>query len=103
MTDPVDLAGVLAGIDAPWSPRTVAVVNALAGTRGEPPRSLEQLVGQGTITYVPFPPALVGKYQSFTEADPAALRAAGYLAPMATVAEAVPAYVGALLQAGVNP
>ena len=40
--------------------------------------TLAELVAAGAIAYIPFPPALAGKYQSFTEADLARLRAAGY-------------------------
>ena len=40
-------------------------------------RTLIGLVGRGEIEYVPFPAALAGKYQSFTEAELTALRAAG--------------------------
>ncbi|GLH66114.1 ADP-glyceromanno-heptose 6-epimerase [Geothrix edaphica] len=38
-------------------------------------------LGQGRIEYIPFPEALHGKYQSFTQADVRSLRAAGYTAP----------------------
>jgi len=38
-------------------------------------------LGQGRIEYIPFPEALRGKYQSFTQADVRSLRAAGYTAP----------------------
>ena len=38
-------------------------------------------LGQGRIEYIPFPEALRGKYQSFTQADVHSLRAAGYTAP----------------------
>ena len=52
------------------------------------------------IEYVPFPPALVGKYQSYTEADLARLRAVGYKAPMLTVEEGVARYVDWLAGSG---
>jgi ADP-L-glycero-D-manno-heptose 6-epimerase len=42
----------------------------------------------------------VGKYQSFTQADMAALRSAGYSASFLTVDEGVGRYVRARLQAG---
>jgi ADP-L-glycero-D-manno-heptose 6-epimerase len=35
-------------------------------------------LGKGRIEYIPFPDSLRGKYQSFTQADPSRLRAAGY-------------------------
>ena len=44
-----------------------------------------------------FPPALSGKYQSFTQADLARLRAAGYAEPMLAAEEGAARYVRALL------
>jgi ADP-L-glycero-D-manno-heptose 6-epimerase len=52
-----------------------------------------ELVAQGIIEYIPFPEALKGKYQSFTEADLAQLRRAGYRSAFATVEEGVADYV----------
>jgi ADP-L-glycero-D-manno-heptose 6-epimerase len=40
--------------------------------------TLIKLMGKGAIEYIPFNPTLKGKYQSFTQADISALRAAGY-------------------------
>ncbi len=67
----------------------VAVINAVHGTQA----TLQDLVGKGLIEYIPFPQALVGKYQSFTEADLTRLRAAGYPGEFATVEQGVSAYV----------
>ncbi len=52
-----------------------------------------QYYSHGEIKYVPFPDHLKGRYQSFTEADISALRAAGYDAPFKTVEEGVLAYM----------
>jgi len=71
----------------------VATINACAAADGVPPRTLDALVAAGAITYVPFPAALVGKYQSFTQADLTALRKAGFKPPMATVEQGVSRYV----------
>lgn len=71
----------------------VAVINTCRQAAGEAPLSLVELVRARTIEYGEFPPALVGKYQSFTQADLTALRAAGYKAPMQTVDQGVAAYV----------
>jgi ADP-L-glycero-D-manno-heptose 6-epimerase len=71
----------------------VATINAVRKTRGEPPRSLAELHREGVIEYVPFPPQLVGKYQSFTQADLAMLRGAGYDKPFLSVEEGVSRYV----------
>jgi ADP-L-glycero-D-manno-heptose 6-epimerase len=76
-----------------------ATVNACRAEAGEPPRSLEQLVADGVIAYVPMPEVLRGKYQSFTRADVTRLRAAGYAAPMLCVADGVPRYVESLISA----
>ncbi len=45
-------------------------------------RILIARLGRGQIQYIPFPESLVGKYQSFTESDINALRAAGYRRPL---------------------
>jgi ADP-L-glycero-D-manno-heptose 6-epimerase len=75
----------------------VTVVNACRKSAGEAPLSLSELVREGAIEYVEFPPQLVGKYQSFTQADLSALRAAGYSAPMTSVAKGVADYVERLM------
>ncbi|MES1925753.1 ADP-glyceromanno-heptose 6-epimerase [Salinisphaera sp. T31B1] len=49
--------------------------------------------GRGEKRYIPFPESLVGRYQSYTQADTAALRAAGYDRPFADVAEGVRRYL----------
>lgn len=49
--------------------------------------------GRGRIEYIPFPEHLAGRYQSFTEADIGALRAAGYDRPFKTVEEGVALYL----------
>ncbi len=49
--------------------------------------------GKGAIQYVPFPENLVGRYQSFTEADHAQLRAIGYERPFLTVEQGVKRYL----------
>jgi ADP-L-glycero-D-manno-heptose 6-epimerase len=72
-----------------------ATINAVRGTRKEKPLTLAELRSAGAIEYVPFPPQLVGKYQSYTQADLAKLRAAGYDKPFLTVEEGVRRYVEA--------
>jgi ADP-L-glycero-D-manno-heptose 6-epimerase len=49
--------------------------------------------GRGRIAYVPFPDALRGRYQSFTQADLRELRAAGYDRRFRPVEEGVPLYL----------
>lgn len=49
--------------------------------------------GKGQVEYIPFPQKLIGCYQSFTQADISALRAAGYDAEFANVADAVARYM----------
>ncbi len=76
----------------------LAVVNALRQRAGESPLTLANAVAQQRIEYVPFPEALRGKYQAFTQADLAQLRAAGFSAQMASVEQGVAAYVEWLLK-----
>jgi len=71
----------------------VASVNGARALRGEETLAQEELVRQGLIEYTPFPEALKGKYQAFTQADLTRLRAAGYGDDFATVEEGVRRYV----------
>ncbi|MHB1938634.1 MAG: ADP-glyceromanno-heptose 6-epimerase, partial [Acidobacteriaceae bacterium] len=73
-----------------------AVVNRLRAVRALPALSQHELREQGALRYIPFPEALRGKYQSFTQADISALRALGYDRPFLTVEEGVGRYVEAL-------
>ena len=70
-----------------------ATVNTCRRLKGDSELSLEQLVSQGLIEYVPFPEALKGKYQAYTQADLTRLREAGYEAPFNTVEQGVSKYV----------
>jgi len=85
------------GKAATYNTVAAATINACRNAAGEPPRSVAELVADGVITYVPFPPSLAGKYQSFTEADLTRLRAAGYRAPMIEANEGVARYVERLI------
>jgi ADP-L-glycero-D-manno-heptose 6-epimerase len=77
----------------PFNDIACAVINSMDGTQ----LSAKELQAAGKLEYVPFPDALKGKYQSFTQADLSRLRAAGYDAPFATVEQGVSAYVRNLL------
>ena len=70
-----------------------ATVNACRALEGRPVQSVAELVAQGIIEYIPFPEALRGKYQSFTEADLSQLRSAGYTDAFSAVEEGVADYV----------
>jgi ADP-L-glycero-D-manno-heptose 6-epimerase len=59
-------------------------------------------VAEGAIEYVPFPPQLVGKYQSYTQADLKKLRGTGYKAKMFDVATGVARYIETLTERGLN-
>ena len=75
----------------------VAVVNACRREQGEAPLTLEAMQRQAIIRYIPFPPDLKNKYQSYTQADVSALRRAGYTAPFLTVEQGVTRYCERLL------
>jgi ADP-L-glycero-D-manno-heptose 6-epimerase len=49
--------------------------------------------GKGRVEYIPFPDKLKGRYQSYTEADHARLRAAGYERGFLTVEQGVKQYL----------
>lgn len=71
----------------------VATIDACRAAVGQPPLGLEEIRSRGLIEYIPFPEALRGKYQSYTEADISDLRAAGYDGAFADVASGVSRYV----------
>ena len=83
----------------PFNDIAVAVVNTMHSVRNAAaklspsPITLEQLVSQQLIQYIPFPDALVGKYQCHTQADLTALRAAGCDHVFADVGVGVSSYI----------
>ncbi len=60
--------------------------------------SLKELVEEEFIRYIPFPDALKGKYQSFTQADITKLREAGYKEEFFDVKSGVDRYVKWMLE-----
>jgi ADP-L-glycero-D-manno-heptose 6-epimerase len=75
----------------------VATINAVRASQGEHALGPQQMLSKALVEYVPFPAGLKDKYQSFTQADLARLRAAGYKAPFLTVEQGVSRYVDWLL------
>jgi ADP-L-glycero-D-manno-heptose 6-epimerase len=86
-----------AGKATTYNAVAAATVNACRAAAGGARQSVAELVEAGVISYIPFPQALAGKYQSRTEADLARLRAAGYAAPMLGIDEGVARYVERLI------
>lgn len=84
----------------PFNDVAVATVNAARTLKGEAPLPLAELVARGLVEYIPFPDALVGKYQCFTQADLTRLRAAGCDHAFADVATGVGRYVAWLAAQG---
>jgi len=83
----------------PFNDVAHAVVNSLRTQAGQPALSLADAVAQDLIEYVPFPDALRGKYQCYTQADLTALRATGCNHVFADVQAGVGSYVQSLLKA----
>jgi ADP-L-glycero-D-manno-heptose 6-epimerase len=54
--------------------------------------SLVKLMKKGKLATIPFPEALKGKYQSYTQADMSALRKAGFSRPFTTLEDGVTRY-----------
>ncbi len=78
----------------------VATLNTCRAAEGRPRATLHELQQQDIIRYIPFPGDLKGKYQSYTQADLAALRGAGYAAPFLSVEQGVSRYIHQLLARG---
>lgn len=75
----------------PFNDIAVAVVNNLKPEAGA--LALDAIVEQKLLEYVAFPDKLKGKYQSFTQANIAKLRAIGYDKPFYDVSAGVTAYI----------
>jgi ADP-L-glycero-D-manno-heptose 6-epimerase len=84
----------------PFNDVAVATVNAARTLKGEAPLPLAELVSRGLVEYIPFPEALVGKYQCFTQADLTGLRSTGCNHAFADVATGVSRYVNWLAAQG---
>ena len=82
----------------PFNDVALATVNATRALRGDAALPLPELLRQGLVEYIDFPAALVGKYQSFTQADLTRLRATGCDHVFADVAAGVRDYVSWLAQ-----
>lgn len=78
----------------------VAVINTLRAEKGEAALDLAQMQQQQLVRYIPFPDALKGKYQSYTQADMEALREIGYATPFLTVEQGTARYVQYMLERG---
>lgn len=77
----------------PFNDVAMAVVNTLRQSQNAALLTVEEAVLGGLIDYIDFPAALVGKYQSYTQADLSALREAGCQHTFADVQTGVSAYM----------
>ncbi|HKB54232.1 MAG TPA: ADP-L-glycero-D-mannoheptose-6-epimerase, partial [Ramlibacter sp.] len=80
----------------PFNDVAVAVVNALGVAADQTRLDAHAAAAKGLIEYIPFPDALRGKYQCYTEADLSALRAAGCDHVFADVQRGVASYIATL-------
>jgi ADP-L-glycero-D-manno-heptose 6-epimerase len=99
--DHADKSGIFncgTGMAQSFNDVAVAAVNASRRARQERALTLAEMREQGVIRYIAFPQELKGRYQSYTQADLSALRAAGYGAPFLAVEQGVARYCAALLQ-----
>jgi ADP-L-glycero-D-manno-heptose 6-epimerase len=83
----------------PFNDVAISVVNALRQGQNQNQNqsqvalSIEEAARGGLIDYITFPPALIGKYQSYTQADLSTLRAAGCDHAFVDVQTGVAAYM----------
>jgi ADP-L-glycero-D-manno-heptose 6-epimerase len=71
-----------------------AVINTVRGTRA----TAQELAEERLIQYIPFPPQLHDKYQSYTQADLTLLRSTGIPVEFMSVEHGVAAYVRELMK-----
>ena len=77
----------------PFNDVALAVVNSAHALKGAPALGLPQAAAAGLVEYVPFPDALRGKYQCYTQADLSALRSVGCDHAFSDVASGVGRYM----------
>lgn len=80
----------------PFNDVAYSVINTMRGLQGVAALTLAQMRELGLLEYIPFPDALRGKYQCYTQADLTALRAAGCDHAFADVQAGVTQYIQAL-------
>ena len=83
-------------LDRPEISGVFNVGTGRAASFNEVARAVIDHFGEGEIEYIPFPEALRGRYQSFTEADIGALRRAGYERRLLNVQAGVAKYMQSL-------
>ena len=76
----------------PFNQIALTMINTLRIQSGSPALSIEEMVKNKLIQYIPFPDALCGKYQTFTQANISKLRTVEYREPFLTVQEGVAQY-----------
>jgi len=94
--DHPEISGIFnlgSGRAQPFNDVAHAVANAMRKLDKAQPATLQELVKEKAIEYIPFPDALKGKYQCFTQADLTKLRAAGYKEPFLNVEQGVGRYI----------
>ena len=82
----------------PFNDVALSVINSLRHFNNEPELSLQDAVDCGELEYIPFPEALKGKYQAFTEANLTQLRHGGCDVRFRTVQEGTRDYMEYLLK-----
>ena len=83
----------------PFNDVALSVVNAMRAKKGDAILDLAGAAQAGLIEYVPFPDALRGKYQCYTQADLTNLRASGCDHDFADVQTGVTQYMASLAKA----
>jgi ADP-L-glycero-D-manno-heptose 6-epimerase len=97
--DNPDKSGIFnlgSGRAQPFNDVALSVVNAMRAKKGEAALDLAGAAKAGLIEYVPFPDALRGKYQCYTQADLTNLRASGCDHAFADVQSGVTQYMATL-------
>ena len=74
----------------------LAVINNCRQRLKKESVAIDEAVANGEIVYMPMPAGLVGKYQSYTQADLKKLGLAGYDSPFSTVTQGVKEYISCL-------
>jgi ADP-L-glycero-D-manno-heptose 6-epimerase len=86
------------GVARSFNDLAAATVNANRRLEGKSTLTIEELVKDGVIEYIPFPNDLAGRYQCYTQANMKNLRESGYNKEFLSLEDGAEAYVKFLNQ-----
>lgn len=100
LNDAEEISGIFncgTGVARSFNDLALATVNACRVSDGKSKLTLNEMVSQGILEYIPFPSDLANRYQCYTQANLTNLRDAGYTEEFLSLENGISDYVKYLL------